>query len=379
MSKCRGVPADLTAVERRCRECQIPMLAENERLHEVMERDQVTLKHMSVQHEQMGDALKTVLLITKQLHTRFVDCSGFRSLDVSECVPVAQKRDPAAVAAIRAAIAKQKFRSDVFAVLKKARDWNVDQVYEAEFDFNGQSVRVLAVYWGGAEPCPFLAENVNHGFQYGGADVFVVNLSSAASFQYSSLLPHMIKHHHFFEGQQSRYRLNPEAVCKVLGPLQRPSYKIQTIGTYRSWLLYTMIENFTPRTIGRVVTSDPDWRVRFSGLKPRQEKKTPYKRYGAHVLFALGPGQVLMMPATRRADCVGTEARLFDAFTETAARVPYFDPQTLYYFAQRDIKLRQWSDWLPDWSESPQCYQSMLTKYHRFIYGKPGAYIEPRR
>ncbi|KAF5038041.1 hypothetical protein DSECCO2_558400 [anaerobic digester metagenome] len=60
-------------------------------------------------------------------------------------------------------------------------------------------------------PCPFM-----HQGMYRKSYTTVTNLKSKKSFTYSSLNIHLIRVHHFFEGRNSHFRLDPAEVVKEL-------------------------------------------------------------------------------------------------------------------------------------------------------------------
>lgn len=338
------------------------MLGKRENLRKVIKRDEKTMGSLNVTHAEMGNALKTLLLLTKQLHTRFVDCRSFRSLKPGQCLTPFWEPDPAEEEAVRRAIREQKFTNDVLQILDEKRGWSAHQVYEADFNFNEESVRVLAIYWGGSERCPFLSEEVYHGFQYGAADVFVVNRTSGASFQYSSLLPHMIKHHRFFEGAGATYRLDPNLVCKVLGPLdRRGTYAIRSPERVAIWMPKIIFENFLQEG-KRVITTDEEWpQVLNQAIQMAQDK--PYTaHFGSHTLFRKQRGCVLAIPQLVESERVDEEE--FRDFMATAS----LQAGTLYLFKRQMVKARLWSEWLPGVRDGPKCYCSMLTHFNRFIF-----------
>lgn len=72
--------------------------------------------------------------------------------------------------------------------------------------------------WMGSQCCPFGCKGVG-----GFADVTVRNTHTNEKFTFGSLLPHLIRCHHFFEGSTS-YRVDPEQVVRVLGLSPKESY-----------------------------------------------------------------------------------------------------------------------------------------------------------
>lgn len=116
-------------------------------------------------------------------------------------------------------------------------DWPERGRFESTFVFNGQRICVYVKCWKEAQQCPFNEASSNNEAKSeaesqaksqtdieiddltAACDVIVTNLRSGKTLSYSSLLPHMIKHHGFLEGVGCWYRVNVEDVLDVLGPL----------------------------------------------------------------------------------------------------------------------------------------------------------------
>jgi hypothetical protein len=73
------------------------------------------------------------------------------------------------------------------------------------------------VGYGGGEICPFhpKEDKLHQGIGYGSSEYFIKNMKNGKSIKFSSLLPHMIQYHSFFEGHVT-YRLNPQDVVECL-------------------------------------------------------------------------------------------------------------------------------------------------------------------
>lgn len=76
----------------------------------------------------------------------------------------------------------------------------VDEIY----DVNTEVVR-------GYLPCPFMHQGV-----YRKSYTTLTNLKSGKSFTYSALNIHLIRAHHFFEGKNSHFRLEPRELVAEL-------------------------------------------------------------------------------------------------------------------------------------------------------------------
>lgn len=74
--------------------------------------------------------------------------------------------------------------------------------------------KILRTTWMGAQTCPFQesSDEKYYGYQYGDTDVTILNLTTNKSITYNTLLPHMIRYHHFFESPNVSHRVNPKDV-----------------------------------------------------------------------------------------------------------------------------------------------------------------------
>lgn len=73
--------------------------------------------------------------------------------------------------------------------------------------------KIDADQYKGFQTCPFQNLKLdNETYGYRSADLFVTNIENNKKIQFGTLLPHLIKCHHFFEGPKSPYRVDPTYV-----------------------------------------------------------------------------------------------------------------------------------------------------------------------
>lgn len=83
----------------------------------------------------------------------------------------------------------------------------------------------------GYQTCPFTFSDKEHddcGDRQGSADYCVTNIETEEEFRFASLMPHMIRGHHFFQG--GTYRVDPEKAIAFFGLKENVSYKLKTRG-----------------------------------------------------------------------------------------------------------------------------------------------------
>lgn len=187
-----------------------PMVCDIER---IIEDDRDIFKQLNVTHAQLGDALKTIARLA--VHKADLYFAGQMAFVLAKL-----HNRPVDV---------PKFETAYQKILRYDKNWANQGMFESTFPFNGQTLRVFVILWGGAQICPFKnSENTfYHGYKYGARDVIVTNVQTGSFFQYSTLLPHMIKHHEFLESPMCFYRVNPTKVIEVIGKLETSkSYRV---------------------------------------------------------------------------------------------------------------------------------------------------------
>lgn len=100
------------------------------------------------------------------------------------------------------------------------------------------NLSIVEIEWGGAETCPFKSEELDHeyrGYEYGSRD-FIFIKDNYEYLHISSLLIHQIKHHNFFQGLQSKYRVSPEQIVKFFNLQSDYNYETEYIDNkYLQW------------------------------------------------------------------------------------------------------------------------------------------------
>lgn len=85
------------------------------------------------------------------------------------------------------------------------------QGYGNDFELNGEHFHIDMIEYRGMQFSPFDDKTGTN------KDMTITNVDTGASLQCSGLLPDMIIRYGFYEGKQSSYRLEPNAVMKVFG------------------------------------------------------------------------------------------------------------------------------------------------------------------
>ncbi len=90
--------------------------------------------------------------------------------------------------------------------------------------------RVQITTYMGAQQCPFQDPTDKHyyGYEYGSADLAIKDEKTGRTLTFNTLLPHMIRHHHFFESPNVSHRVNPSDVIEMFeikpGQNTKPTY-----------------------------------------------------------------------------------------------------------------------------------------------------------
>lgn len=206
----------LAQVEQRCHSEQfshIPMLGPEQSLKAVIDRDGETLARFGISSKQIGQRMQSLMQRARasQGAVRF----AFLEAKLAQMMGQPPPKPP-------------QFRGFVAELVQNPQrpqqHWSPQHLCEAEVDDRGQFL-VDIVSWGGSQECPFKVDKHYHGYRYGADDVLVVNLRTKESLTFSSLLPHMIAKHGFFEGQ-GLYRVDPERLIRVLNIQPGESYKV---------------------------------------------------------------------------------------------------------------------------------------------------------
>jgi hypothetical protein len=184
-------------------------------MENILAVDTKIVTRLGTSHEQIGDALKTIMRLA--MHKSHVSDGGALSDFLAQ---LTGRQAPAL-----------PFKTPYTKLIRGDRDWCDQGKYEKTINFNGQTLRVFVINWGGSQKCPFQSDSDEsyHGYDYGASDVVITNVDNGKILRFSNLLPHMIKHHHFFEGLLCFYRVEPEAIIDVIGPLDpTKNYRLQS-------------------------------------------------------------------------------------------------------------------------------------------------------
>lgn len=101
----------------------------------------------------------------------------------------------------------------------------------------------------GAQQCPFQSPTDTRyfGYEYGSSDVNITDMKTNKRIVYNTLLPHMIRHHHFFESPNVSHRVNPSDVIEMFeikpGQDMAPTYWTEYYWSQRSGS--TALDDFT--------------------------------------------------------------------------------------------------------------------------------------
>jgi len=71
-----------------------------------------------------------------------------------------------------------------------------------------------------------------YGYEYGSTDVLIENLNTGKKIQFNTLLPHMIRYHHFFESPNVSHRLDPKDVIEIFNLQEGIDYSPKYVTKY---------------------------------------------------------------------------------------------------------------------------------------------------
>jgi hypothetical protein len=167
-------------------------LVEGEKLDDIIEKDEKTLKKLGITYDQIADRLEAIqskyYSLLKLIHDE-TDCIKKGTLKKEDAIYINREN--------------------------KKGDLLVEK-----------NLVVSVLGYMGAQTCPFKNNELDsgyNGYSYGSSDITVTNTDLNKTFTYGTLLPHMIKAHHFFEGSVP-YRVDPETVIAILGIEQGINY-----------------------------------------------------------------------------------------------------------------------------------------------------------
>ena len=192
MSNMSNVPS-IPELERRMRPgaySVMGFLGQTESLETVVAEDSKTLKTLGISHEQLADALEHVLRCVADQRDKLLegDLPEYRKREGESLVP-----DLCHAESI------PRFTVDNLP--------NTDVAYIV-----GSQLQVFIAQYRGLQECPWGCEYEH----WSSFDFLILNRQSCTCVTGPGLIVHLIREHHFFEGLESPYRVDPAEVVQVL-------------------------------------------------------------------------------------------------------------------------------------------------------------------
>jgi hypothetical protein len=172
-------------------------LGPGESFEEVIERDAMALREMGISTEEIANAIRRVIDDTLQQHEQ----------------------------RLRRQLSKrpQEFEKSLS---PERKDLHIPNLYQPEsvpeFDLNHMpgidqgylvdpDLQVFFVQYRGFQECPWGCNTAE-----GSRDFLILNRVTGEYFTGPSLIVHLIREHHFFEGMETPYRIDPLKAARVL-------------------------------------------------------------------------------------------------------------------------------------------------------------------
>lgn len=163
-------------------------LGQSESLEAVIAQDSQTLKELGVSYEQIATALENVLQSMMNQRDRLLKSRNYAEYNKRESY--ARKADPSST---------PRFTSGDLP--------GTDIGYLVDNKF-----QIFIAQWRGLQECPWECEYEN----WSSFDFLILNRQSGKYMTGPGLIVHLIRVHHFFEGFESPYRVDPARVVEVL-------------------------------------------------------------------------------------------------------------------------------------------------------------------
>lgn len=179
------IDPDLGELESKCR--KLAHLGENESLKDVIENDMKVLQKYNITQKQIYDLF-----------------SSFKNgLNSHENKHNAQIPD----------FIKKHYET------VNTNGWSLWRIRQCKFELHDKSFDVYVFVFGGAERCPILShyDNKYYGYQWGDRDWFFINNETHETFFIGDLLALQILNYCFFQGFESKYRVDPEKIINFFG------------------------------------------------------------------------------------------------------------------------------------------------------------------
>lgn len=193
-------------IERRCKPgftSNFGFLSAEQDLRSVIEADSKTLQRLGITHEQIADKLESLILQAKREDDIFDRTANHYS------------------------------------------DHN--KAFERGYNVNSNRFVVACFYSMGSQECPFFIQKNEREILTcgrGSTDYKVTNTGTGESIYFPGLMIHLVRDHHFFEGDAT-YRLDPNQAVKVLdlrsGVDYTPKFSEEVVWQYHgSWSTYSI-------------------------------------------------------------------------------------------------------------------------------------------
>jgi hypothetical protein len=186
-----GLPGSPTELLERLRnnedESLIPLLGQDESLSDVIARDDGVLESLGVSHDALADVLQRIITTVLEMYR----------------LPVSEEEIPAA-------LARQTTFPNLF-VPETLPQFDLAHLPDEKLGFHVEHFQVFVVSYKGWRECPWGDTTT------GLTDLLVLNRTSGAWFTAPEIMPHLIRAHRFFGGQNSPLRTDPERLARVLG------------------------------------------------------------------------------------------------------------------------------------------------------------------
>ncbi|MBD1909489.1 MULTISPECIES: hypothetical protein [unclassified Leptolyngbya] len=172
-----------------------------ESLQVVIARDQETLENLGVSHEEIAEALENILQVVKEQISQLLQ---FRQR--GEKVQEYRKRGEEYSA--RSVHIPDLYHHESIPSFSLENLPSVDQGYLV-----GNKFHVFIAQYRGLQECPWECEHE----EWSSFDFLLLNREIGEYVTGPGMIVHLLRKHHFFEGLESPYRVDPARAVRVLG------------------------------------------------------------------------------------------------------------------------------------------------------------------
>ena len=159
-------------------------LGPSENLDSILADDKVLLDQLSVTHSELASNIETIISIVM----------GQRQKDLKEWL-------------------KRQTRFPKLAEPNGIPQFNIHNLPNSNQGFLVGKLHVFIMQWRGFQECPWGC--VVH-TDWASIDFMILNRESGEFFTGPGLAVHLIREHHFFEGKETPFRVDPEKAIRVL-------------------------------------------------------------------------------------------------------------------------------------------------------------------